>query len=1359
MLTGLIEPTAGDATVFGLPLSTDMSTVSQQLGVCPQHDVLWPELTVAEHLRLFAEVKGVPRDRVAAEVENIISEVGLTEKRAIRSANLSGGQKRKLSLGCALIGGSKFILLDEPTSGMDPYSRRSTWQVLQNVREGRVILLTTHFMDEADILGDRIAIMAQGRIAAAGTPMFLKEQYGVGYLLSMVMMQQGSGQADAILSLVKAHVPSAVVGTCVGAELSIRLPLDASPRFPAMLSALEGKMQALGIRSYGVTVSSVEDVFLKIASDEATTASANAAAAITGLDVSAAAANSGGKAAAVEDGGITASSGSKAVSVIAEGSGGGAGSDIARIRQRMRVEQSAFFKHFTALFRKRLQWSRRDMRSICYLLLIPAIVVTGGIGLIKLSLNLTQPDMQLSTAGFNTNPFRGVTQSQYPNYVPVFDFKSTDAGPGVAVSADIQALYAAIPAANLSTDGAALTFTPAQAAGIVDNSGFVTSNAYPLRHYQQMSAFLLDNAPSYAASKYGALMWHSSSSIIPQQSNTSVVPGSAEATYTVLHNTSSFHAAPLFANLLSSAMYKLETAARGGGSGAFITTRSHPLPYTTRQQALIDSTTGTIIGIVILVGFSFVPASWAIYVVKEREVGAKFQQLLSGVDVRAWWLSNYLFDITTFLVPAGTSIAAIFGYNIQSFVAAERNKVTALVLLFLLFGLSSAAFTYAFSFLFKSHSSAQNATLYLNIVCIILSIASVIMSQLDSTCQAERGLRAFLRLIPGFAFANGIINLSFLDLLPQLSLQCDAYSGKRPFPSDFLPWDALDTRAVGLNLIVMAVDSVMYLLVAIMLDVGGSHPRWRMWCQRDPKVEDAPVVEDEDVVAERARVAEQVRTGALDDVILLNGLRKVYKGGKVAVKDLSFGVPMGEVFGFLGINGAGKSSTLAMLSGDALPTRGTAAMAGYDILRQQPQVRRLLGYCPQHDALLELLTVREHLELFARIKGVSEARLGAVVAAGIEEMDLGSFENKLAGSLSGGNKRKLCTAIALIGRPPVLFLDEPSTGMDPLAKRFMWSVLARIASQQKECAIMLTTHSMEEVQALCSRMGIMRSGRLVALGTAQHLRSRYAQGFSCEIKLAAVPPAAVVEVENKMKRVLGANTTTVTRMGVSQMCTELAVQDREAELSETGSGWALHAQLAGTTGSSLPLRDLAQWWAEEDAVAAAVGYMLTAFPGAALVERHGSNLRFRLPPLPVPISNLFARVEEGRERYGIVSYTLGQQTLEQIFNSFAAAQEEEKGVARGMLEVTAQRQGTSAAITGSVNSGGSSSSAADAVVAVGADRAARVSSMVRNPLAGAIGSSEAEDEAGLPGAVTPAAAAAAAAVPEWRTFSPTSVSK
>jgi energy-coupling factor transporter ATP-binding protein EcfA2 len=305
-----------------------------------------------------------------AQAGKRIVEVGLTEKRRAPSHRLSGGQKRKLSVAITLMGSNSLVVLDEPTSGMDPYSRRSTWDVIQGSRDGRVVLLTTHFMDEADLLGDRIAIMAEGELKCAGSSLFLKSRYGAGYTFTLVKKQtpglgataaagaaagasgkgkgtaasghtrmrrttfgrrselmsgagmggreeagkgagtssstnttaitnsssssgggggSGSGDWDSslLLALVERHVPSATLLSDVGAEVSFQLPTSDSAKFAALFAAIDhdiyghdngddngdddgdgdgdGGLQLLGVQEYGISVTTLEEVFIKVA--------------------------------------------------------------------------------------------------------------------------------------------------------------------------------------------------------------------------------------------------------------------------------------------------------------------------------------------------------------------------------------------------------------------------------------------------------------------------------------------------------------------------------------------------------------------------------------------------------------------------------------------------------------------------------------------------------------------------------------------------------------------------------------------------------------------------------------------------------------------------------------------------------------------------------------------------------------------------------------------------------------------------------------------------------------------------------------------------------------------------------------
>jgi ABC-type multidrug transport system ATPase subunit len=189
MLTGMISPTSGNAMIAGKNIKTQLSEARKSVGICLQHDCLFPMLTVKEHVQFFCRVKGVygsmSYEQAEASVKSAIEDVALLDKKNTYAKNLSGGMKRKLSLAIAFCGDSKVVFLDEPTAGMDPFSRRFTWNVIRQNREDRCIILTTHFMDEADLLGDRIAIMAEGQLRCVGSSIFLKKKYGVGYNITI----------------------------------------------------------------------------------------------------------------------------------------------------------------------------------------------------------------------------------------------------------------------------------------------------------------------------------------------------------------------------------------------------------------------------------------------------------------------------------------------------------------------------------------------------------------------------------------------------------------------------------------------------------------------------------------------------------------------------------------------------------------------------------------------------------------------------------------------------------------------------------------------------------------------------------------------------------------------------------------------------------------------------------------------------------------------------------------------------------------------------------------------------------------------------------------------------------------------
>lgn len=264
-----------------------------------------------------------------------------------------------------------------------------------------------------------------------------------------------------------------------------------------------------------------------------------------------------------------------------------------------------------------------------------------------------------------------------------------------------------------------------------------------------------------------------------------------------------------------------------------------------------------------------------------------------------------------------------------------------------------------------------------------------------------------------------------------------------------------------------------------------------------------------------------VRYAKSDFALLVHYLSKQF-GEKRAVDNLSFSVRRQECFGFLGknfdsflcsflflnklfvfskgINGAGKTTTFRMLVGEHTPTSGDALIDDISLIKSKVGFRSRIGYCPQFDALFDNMTGVETLELFARLRGVPEASLTSHINRIIRLCDLTRHANRVSESYSGGTKRKLSVGIALTGRPSVLLLDEPTCGVDPKARRRIWQTLMSVRKSQ-QCSLLLTSHSMDECEALCGRIAIMTAGQLRCLGSIQHLRNKYGHGYSLCIKL------------------------------------------------------------------------------------------------------------------------------------------------------------------------------------------------------------------------------------------------------------------
>lgn len=236
-----------------------------------------------------------------------------------------------------------------------------------------------------------------------------------------------------------------------------------------------------------------------------------------------------------------------------------------------------------------------------------------------------------------------------------------------------------------------------------------------------------------------------------------------------------------------------------------------------------------------------------------------------------------------------------------------------------------------------------------------------------------------------------------------------------------------------------------------------------------------------------------------EDGIVVHELTKTY-GKLLAVDKISFGIHKQEIFGLLGVNGAGKTTTFRMLTGDLRPTFGNSYIGNKSLVKDLNDYTKKLGYCPQFNALIDSMTGKEMMLLMARLRGLKPSCISQTISNLINVSGLGKHANNLTVNYSGGNKRKLALALAILNSPEVIFLDEPTSGVDPISRRKIWGLLNSVHSSS-ESSIVLTSHSMDECEYLCDRIAIMVKGKIRCLGPTQYLRSKYGEGYTLTLKV------------------------------------------------------------------------------------------------------------------------------------------------------------------------------------------------------------------------------------------------------------------
>ncbi|KAH3757745.1 ABC transporter [Pelomyxa schiedti] len=1096
ILTGIYPPTGGYSTVLGFDV---------------KHNILWSELTAYEHLSIFARLKGITA--VKEEVEARLDEVGLLSVAGDRAGTFSGGMKRRLAVAMSLVGDPRIVMMDEPSTGMDLVNRQKMWECIQSLKKNRTIILTTHSMEEAEVLGDRIGIMARGR-------------YGTGYHVSIVNNCKDNVVKQETISRVTECVgKDAILSSDEGGNMVFTIPPQCVPLLPNLIALLVQLASSGVVQEWGVSQSSLEDVFLSISKKYP------------------AEKDEEGLSAPHETQTATATGASDNKYTVP--------ATPSRLSRYLSMTRALVLKNASLQLRQK-------GTNICQI--ITPIFVLLTMLLIQLILQSQLGSNASSEIYMKTAPFPlntdlshiGSLREIHSDHDIEFTSFLEDSAPsdgGCLLFFLFEDTFSSVPAGVLpeynSSQKSGLIGNIKQHQCILDNGTVVLAPYFLPREnasvidkefaddfevYNKAPITNVTTPPMWYLAPDGSVKFHAINIDLHQLNYTLAVNDHAIIAY---HRPNNFTRLDINATAeeLEVDISYLSIIVQGrfalmsmidDAFTAMITNTTPTTSWSFREakwvQAMPYFKYADSMALLEAVGTVLYPLALVlqlpiyIYIlVMEKE-----EQLLSLMQVHGLQKPFYVIVNSVFFFFF-YSVSVAFFWITGAFLDIRLFSQTSpgtLIVFFLGWGMALIAFAFFVASFLTSKRAATIVGYLIALLGTIIGFMIVAYVYGVFTWSVSHRMPPGLLLVPQIALIRGIF---LMNAACALLYQCYGPLTDMPFENE-----------MSNVLISLFVDTILYFILALYLEAVlpqgtgvPSHPLFflqpivdRIKKLRNKKTHASheysslpttlpssmEPIADIDAQEEQNKVA----TGYYhDSPLVISALSKSFppKSGSnkpyQAVKNLSLGVCAGECLGLLGENGAGKTTTISMLTGTLKPTSGTAFVAGkWDITKDLMEIHSLIGVCPQFSILWEELTCREILLFFARLKGVQRKIEKAVVTECLDRFRLLPVATRLVKNLSGGMKRRLSVGIAVIGDPKIVFLDEPTTGLDPASRRVLWEA---IASARQGRAMILTTHSMEEAETLCNKIAIMSKGTLQCIGSPLHLKNKYDKGYRLTI--------------------------------------------------------------------------------------------------------------------------------------------------------------------------------------------------------------------------------------------------------------------
>ena len=1100
MISGIYDPDEGDIYLNGRSLVTDKKYLYQNIGLCQQEDIFFDYLTVEEHLAYMSQIKGSQINR--QEIEELITKIDLLPKKKSLCSTLSGGQKRKLCIALALIGNSRIVLLDEPTSGMDVMARRSLWEFLKNYKKDKIILLTTHFLDEAEYLGDRIGIMTDGEYICCGSSSFLKSKYPCGFNINLLVNSDifNENYKVQLFNEILKYEPKAEIKVASKGIFSINI-LPNNKNINQIFDYIENSKKDFGIEDFTVASTSLEDVFLKL-NNKATFGDQK---------------YSEKKEFSDELNNFMPRKTNFCVQLCAE-----------------------ICRSFYPLIRNKTLFFFELLSGVGFVYVYILFFSDTFTGFWKKTLNNIEVlnAHKIYINGIDKEFFKNSdVYNTYGTYITLSQFDDS--------SNDIEEFMDnAYKNSFVNIAKGSLCVKKEQGKSNYEVYNTETSNGlYGYLYANTMLFFsaFLQKEYDIKATIFYEMVYN------PFSANVGSIISDLMGMYSLLAVCIiNFFGLVLF---LGGLMLEKIKEKRTNIKHLLYLSGSNIFSYWV-GFFIVDYIKLAIFAVLLIIPIykvSNVATFFGLDMLIINLSSLSFIYFISffcskddeGAKILFLFVIGFIIVVILYFVVWRPDSEDIFPLLFDAYKPTifDFTPVTSMVLSFIRLMASFTLFE-EFDKFNEGEKQDDIGGLKRPEVYLLTSFISQIINVVVYTLLlafAESGLLGKLihAMEIGMYGENDLKTAPLAPIAPKISDNINNTIEDYSINNVESPLINNAQKSIPLsNSNVINTSSNQYKMNAYPNQYNPNQYNLNQYNNNQYNLNQYNQVQNFQNQYNQVQNAsnyhqsldfnfngENLKGDPLQNPYVLQEIQKVYsekelssrvinvtktfypccaccRRGKVrAINHLHLGLEPNEKFGLLGFNGSGKTTTFRAITNEILFDSGSINLFGYDTKKQFDQIRTIIGYCPQINPLFDFMRVRELIHFYSKLKTCNETPEEIC-----EKFGLKKYINTYTINLSGGNKRKLTFAIAMMNKPTLLLLDEPSTGVDPESRRVMWRNINELSNSGHKYNMILTTHSMEEAEILCDTVSWFKAGNFITLGNPEKLKIKFSAGYKMHIK-------------------------------------------------------------------------------------------------------------------------------------------------------------------------------------------------------------------------------------------------------------------